>query len=215
MIRILLVDDHHIVRQGFRSLLESEGDFQVIGEAANGLEALEMVTRLQPNIVIADVMMPEMNGLELTRQLQTLAPQVRVILLSMHSNEAYVLEALRNGAAGYVLKDSNASDLIQAIRKVAAGGRHLSEPLSERAIQAYASLAHDASFDAYETLTNRERMILQLSAEGHSGTEIADRLTISPRTVETHRSNLMHKLKLHSQTDLVRYALRRGILANE
>ena len=215
MIRILLVDDHHIVRQGFRSLLESEGDIQVVGEASNGLEALDLVPRLQPNIVIADVMMPEMNGLELTRQIQTLAPQVRVILLSMHSNEAYVLEALRNGAAGYVLKDSNASDLIQAIRKVAAGGRHLSEPLSERAIQAYASLAHDATFDAYETLTNRERMILQLSAEGHSGTEIADRLTISPRTVETHRSNLMHKLGLHSQTDLVRYALRRGILANE
>jgi two-component system response regulator NreC len=159
--------------------------------------------------------MPEMNGLELTRQLQTLAPQVRVILLSMHSNEAYVLEALRSGAAGYVLKDSNASDLIQAVRKVAAGGRHLSEPLSERAIQAYAQMAQDAPFDAYETLTNRERMILQLAAEGYSGSEIAERLTISPRTVETHRSNLMHKLGLHSQTDLIRFALRRGILAIE
>jgi DNA-binding NarL/FixJ family response regulator len=215
MIRIVLVDDHHIVRQGFRSLLESEGDLQVIGEAGTGLEALQLVPQLQPNVVVADVMMPEMNGLELTRQLQTLAPQVRVILLSMHSNEAYVLEALRSGAAGYVLKDSNASDLIQAVRKVAAGGRHLSEPLSERAIQAYAQMAQDAPFDAYETLTNRERMILQLAAEGYSGSEIAERLTISPRTVETHRSNLMHKLGLHSQTDLIRFALRRGILAIE
>lgn len=215
MIRIVLVDDHHVVRQGFKALLESEGDLQVVGEAGDGLHALELVQRLSPNIVIADVMMPGMNGLELTRQLQTLAPQTRVILLSMHSNEAYVLEALRNGAAGYVLKDSHASDLIQAVRKVAAGGRHLSEPLSERAIQAYAQMAQDAHFDAYETLTNRERMILQLAAEGYSGSEIAQRLTISARTVETHRSNLMHKLGLHSQTELVRYAMRRGILAME
>lgn len=215
MIRIVLADDHHIVRQGFKALLESEGDLQVVGEAGDGLTALELVQRLAPNLVIADVMMPGLTGLELTRQLQTLAPQTRVILLSMHSNEAYVLEALRNGAAGYVLKDSHASDLIQAVRKVAAGGRHLSEPLSERAIQAYAQMAHDANFDAYETLTNRERMILQLAAEGYSGTEIAQRLTISARTVETHRSNLMHKLGLHSQTELVRYALRRGILAND
>ncbi len=215
MIRIILADDHHIVRQGIRSLLQAEGDFEIIGEAGNGLEALELIQRAQPNIAVVDVMMPEMNGLELTRQVQMLAPHVRVILLSMHSNEAYVLEALRSGAAGYILKDSNASDLIQGIRKVAAGGRYLSEPLSERAIQAYAQMAHDASFDAYETLTNRERMILQLAAEGYSGTEIAERLTISPRTVETHRSNLMHKLGLHSQTDLVRYAMRRGILMNE
>jgi two-component system, NarL family, response regulator NreC len=213
MITILLVDDHHLVRQGFRSLLESEGDMHVVGDAGDGLQALELVERLHPNLVVADVMMPGMNGLELTRQLHQAAPQTRVILLSMHANEAYVMEALRNGASGYILKDGYAVDLIQAIRKVAAGGRYLSAPLSERAIEAYAQMAQDASFDTYETLTNRERLILQLAAEGYSGTEIAQKLTISARTVETHRGNLMHKLGLHSQTDLVRYAMKRGIVS--
>lgn len=212
MISIILVDDHHVVRAGLKSLLECEGDLVVVGDAGDGLQALELVQRLHPDLVVADVMMPRMNGLELTRQLRQLEPQTRVILLSMHANEAYVLEALRNGASGYVLKDSYAADLIQAVRKVAAGGHYLSPPISERAIENYVQMARDAYIDEYETLTNRERMILQLAAEGNSAAQIAEKLTISARTVETHRSNLMHKLGLHSQMELLRYAMKRGIV---
>ncbi len=154
--------------------------------------------------------MPGLDGLEVTRQAHDLSPLTRVIVLSMHSNEAYVLQALRNGAVGYVLKESSVAELAQAARTVAAGRRYLSTALSERAIEAYVEKARAAELDAYETLSGREREVLQLAAEGHSSAEIAARLFISPRTVETHRANLMCKLDLHSQTDLVRYALQRG-----
>jgi DNA-binding NarL/FixJ family response regulator len=133
----------------------------------------------------------------------------------MHTNEAYVLEALRNGAAAYVLKESSAADLVQAVREVVAGRRYLSPPLSERAIEAYIQRAKETTLDPYETLTNREREVLHLAAEGHTNVEIGTRLSISPRTVETHRANMMRKLGLHTQTDLIRYALRRGILPPE
>lgn len=215
MISIVLVDDHHIVRQGLKSLLEAEGDLHILGEAGDGLQAIELVERVHPDVVISDVMMPRLNGLEMARQLHQLTPETRIILLSMHSSEEYVLEALRAGVSGYVLKDSFAADLTQAVRKVASGGRYLSAPLSERALDAYARSAQDTHFDLYDTLTNRERTILQLAAEGYSSTDIATNLTISARTVETHRGNLMHKLGLHSQTDLVRYAMKRGILPSD
>ena len=214
-VTLLLADDHHVVRQGLRALLEAEPDFRVVGEASDGLEVPDLVERLQPRVLIVDLMMPGLNGLEVTRQVSKRSPQTRVLILSMHSNEAYVLEALRNGAAAYVLKDSSATDLVHAVREVAAGRRYLSPPLSERALDTYRQRAKEATLDIYETLTTREREVLHLAAEGHSGPEIASRLSISHRTVETHRANLMRKLGLQTQTDLVRYALRRGIIPME
>ncbi len=212
---IVLADDHHVVRQGLRALLEAEPDFAVAGEAADGLAVADLVERLRPDVLVLDLMMPGLNGLDVMRQVRQRSPQTRVIILSMHANEAYVLEALRNGVAGYVLKESTASDLAQAVREAAAGRRYLSPPLSERAIEAYVHKADAAPFDLYETLSGRERQVLHLAAEGHNNTEIAARLCISARTVETHRANVMRKLGLHSQTDLIRYALKRGILPME
>jgi two-component system response regulator NreC len=212
---IVLADDHHIVRQGLRALLEAEPDFAVAGEAADGLAVADLVERLKPDVLVLDLMMPGLNGLDVVRQVKRRSPQTRVIILSMHANEAYVLEALRNGVAGYVLKDSTASDLAQAVREAAAGRRYLSPPLSERAIEAYAHKADAAPLDLYETLSGREREVLHLAAEGCNNTEIAARLCISARTVETHRANAMRKLGLRNQTDLIRYALRRGILPME
>ena len=215
MTTIVLADDHHVVRQGLRALLEAQPDFQLVGEAGDGLEAVQLAERLKPDVLVIDLMMPSLNGLEATRQVGQRSPCTRVVVLSMHANEAYVLEALRNGAAGYVLKDSSAADLVQAVREVAAGRRYLSSSLSERAIEAYIQKATDVTPDPYEMLTNREREVLHLAAEGYTNTEIADQLSISPRTAETHRANLMHKLGLRTHTDLIRYALRRGILPME
>jgi DNA-binding NarL/FixJ family response regulator len=212
---IVLADDHVVVRQGLRALLEAEPDFAIVGEAADGLEVPDLVERLKADVLILDLMLPGLNGLEVTRQVQQRSPQTRVVVLSMYANEAYVLEALRNGAAAYVLKEASAADLVQAIREVMAGRRYLSPPLSESAIELYVQKAKAAPRDAYEELTTREREVLQLAAEGQSNPEIADRLGISVRTVETHRANLMHKLDLRSQTELVRYALKRGIVPPE
>ena len=213
-VTILLADDHHMMRQGLRMLLEAEEDFRVVAEAGDGREASRLAERFTPDVLIVDVMMPGLNGLEVTRQVVQRSPRTRVIMLSMYSNEAYVLEALRNGAAGYVLKEASATDLIQAVREVVAGRRYLSPPLSEHAIEAYVQKAQD-EFRPYEALTTREREVLQLAAEGRTNADIAAALFVSPRTVETHRAHLMHKLGLHSQADLIRYALRRGILPLE
>lgn len=209
---IVLADDHHIVRKGLRTLLEAEGDLDVIGEEADGLKVADLVERLRPGVLLLDIQMPGLNGLEITRQIVQRALKTRVVILSMHANETYVREALRYGAHGYVLKDANPSEMVEAVREVSAGRRYLSRALTERAINAYAENAQTAPSDAYDTLTTREREVLQLAAESSSATEIAARLGISPRTVETHRENLMRKLGLLSQTDLIRYALRRGIL---
>lgn len=211
-ITILLADDHIVVRQGLRSLLEAQPDFAVIGEAKDGPETLQQVDALQPQVLVLDLVMPGMSGMEVVRRVHE---QTRVIILSMHSNEAYVVEALRNGAYGYVLKDATAGELIQAIRAVVKGQRFLSAPFSERGIEAYLRRSRTGPLDPYETLTAREREVLALAASGLSNPEIAARLTISPRTAEIHRANMMHKLDLHSQTDLVRYAIRRGLVTLE
>ncbi len=211
-ITILLVDDHHVVRQGLRSLLESQPEFEVVAESSNGLDAVQLVENLHPDVVLLDLMMPGLNGLEVTRQIQNLT---HVLILSMHDNEAYVLEALRNGAYGYILKDSTAAELIQAVQAVAEGRRYLSAPLSERAIEIYMKKAQSSGQDAYESLTTREREVLHLVAQGLSNSAIAEQLSISPRTVEIHRANAMHKLNLRNQTELIRYALRKGILPME
>jgi two-component system response regulator NreC len=209
---ILLADDHHVVRQSLRILLEAELDFHVLGETGSGLEAIELAQHLRPDVLVIDIMMPELNGLEVARRIKKQLPRTVVVILSMHENEAYVLEALRAGVAAYVLKKSTAQELVYAIRQGIAGHLFLSPPLSEHAIQAYLEKAQSTALDPYETLTAREREVLHLAAEGLSHAEIAARLSISPRTVEMHHGNLMRKLRLHNQTELIRFALRRGIL---
>jgi DNA-binding NarL/FixJ family response regulator len=213
MITLLIADDHHIVRHGLRAVFDAEPDFSVVGEVEDGSMTLELVSHLKPHVLIVDLMMPGLGGLEVTRQVRQRYPATRVIVLSMHANEAYVLEALRNGAMGYVLKDTRASVLVQAIREVIAGRYYLSPPLSERAIIAYIQTSGASTADPYHALTAREREVLHLAAEGLSNTELAAKLTIGIRTAETHRANLMNKLGLQSQTDLIRYALRRGIIS--
>ena len=211
-VKILLADDHPVVRLGIRNLLEAEPEFEVVGEVGDALQVIPQVEMLQPDVLVLDLIMPGLSGLEITRRLSQSHPNTRIVVLSMHSNEAYVIEALRNGASGYVLKGSEAGELVQAIHEVLANRRYLSPPLSERAIETYLEKAAGAPLDAYETLSPREREVLHLAAEGHSSPEIASRLFVSVRTVESHRLNLMRKLSLRTQTELVRYALRRGIL---
>lgn len=214
-ITIALADDHHVVRQALRTLLETEADFSVVAEAPDGLAAVQVVERHAPAVLVVDLMMPGLNGTEVTRQVARRHPDTRVIILSMHVNEAHVMEALRNGARGYVRKDATAADLIRAIREVAAGHLYLSPPFADNAIEAYRKRAEDAAVDPYARLSDREREVLHLAAEGLGNTELAGRLGISPRTVETHRANVMRKLGLQRQADLVRFALRRGIVPGD
>ncbi|HET6861749.1 MAG TPA: response regulator transcription factor [Pyrinomonadaceae bacterium] len=212
---IVLADDHHIVRQGLRALLEVENDLHVVGEAGDGLEAVQKVELLGPKVLVLDLMMPGLNGLDVLKQIKKRSPNTQIVILSMYANEAYVLEALSNGASAYVLKDSKSADLVQAVREAAAGRRYLSPPLTARAIEVYQERAQSTTLDRYETLTAREREVLHLAAEGRTNSEIAVRLGISSRTAETHRANLMHKLDMHSQAELIRFALRRGIIPME
>ncbi|MEP6894552.1 MAG: response regulator transcription factor [Chloroflexota bacterium] len=214
VITVFLVDDHPIVRQGLRHLLENEPGFSVVGEAGDGIEAVQMMEKIKPNILVVDMMMPGLNGLEVLRRTKSISPSTRIIVLSMQSASAYVVEALNSGASGYVLKDTGPSELVEAIHTVTQGSQYLSQKLLEHlAINGHR--AEDAPLDAYKTLTTREREILQLTAEGRSSAEIGKKLVISPRTVEVHRSKLMSKLSLHNQTDLIRYAIKCGILPLE
>jgi DNA-binding NarL/FixJ family response regulator len=210
-ITVALADDHHVVRQGLRALLETEPDLSVVEEAADGSAALEMVTRMTPDVLVLDLAMQGTTGLDVLGQVTRQQPTTRVVVLSMHSGEAYVVEALRRGASAYVLKDATASDLIHAIREVMAGRHYLSPSLSERAIEAYAK-TEAAADEPHRVLTPRELEVFRLAARGDSLQQIATELSISPRTAESHRANLMRKLGLHSQTDIVRHAIRHGIL---
>ena len=213
MTSIVLVDDHPIVRQGLRALLEAEAGWTIVGEAADGLSAVEIVEQLRPDVAIVDVVMPDLNGLEVVRRIRRRAPETLVIVLSMHAEEPYVLEALQGGAMAYVLKGMSTTSLVEAMHEVLGGRRYLSPPLTERAIDVYLERASatDRPIDQYDLLTPREREVLHLAAQGGSNADIADRLAISPRTVETHRANLMRKLDLRNHADLVRYAFQRGI----
>jgi len=214
-ISIVLADDHLIVRQGLHALLEAEPDLNVIGQTGDGLEAVELVKRLNPDVAVLDLMMPGLNGLEVARQLSKMTPRTKIIILSMYDDEGFVLEALSNGVSAYVLKDTGSADLINAVREVICGHRYLSPSLTDRAIDVYEQMTKQGTMDKYETLTTREREVLHLSAEGLTNNEIAHRLGISIRTAETHRSKLMHKLDVHTQADLTRYAIRRGIIPME
>ncbi len=212
MISIVLADDHHVVRRGIKALLESDTDIKVIGEAGSGVEAVQLTSRLRPGVLVLDLMLADMSGLGIIRQVKKRSPETSVIILSMYGNDCYVVEALQAGAKGYVLKDSPPEELVRAVREAAAGHRYLAPPLSDRAIEAYMQKAEDNMLDPYDVLTSREREILHLVAYGLTSTEIANRLCISPRTVEVHRASMMHKLGLRNRTELIHYAVRRGLL---
>jgi DNA-binding NarL/FixJ family response regulator len=212
MTTIVLADDHPMVLHGLRTVLEAEPDFTIIGEATEGHAVLDMVRQLQPDILILDVLMPGLNGMELTQQLTSHGVSTRIVIFSMHANTVYVRETLRHGASAYVLKESDAGDLVQAVREVLAGRRFLSRALTERAVDMFLEFAAESSLDWVELLTSRERQVLQLAAQGASNAEIGNRLNISPRTAETHRTNLMRKLGLKTQAELLRYAMQHGIV---
>ncbi len=211
----MLADDHNVVRQGLRTLLEAQEDFAVVGEAADGPAAAQLVERLQPNILVVDVMMGGMNGIEVTHYVRKISPKTHVVVLSMHADEGYVIEALRAGAKAYVLKDSIADDLLHAIREAVIGRRYLSPPLSEHVIEGYLQKQEVTALKPYERLTVREREVLHLLAQGCNNAEIASRLCVSRRTVEVHRANMMRKLGLRSPIQLLRYAMQEGIMPDK
>ena len=213
MTRILLADDQQVVRQALRCLIEREADLEVVGEASDGLEVLPLAERLKPDVLITDVAMPGLYGLEVTRRVRELTPGTGVVILSRYPNEWYVTEALRSGALGYVVRQSDSGELLRAIRMAARGRHYLGSPLNRDVIDVWmARAARRRVRDPYDTLTSREREILQLVAEGYSSTGIAHRLAISARTAEAHRANAMRKLRLRNQAALIRYALSRGVL---
>jgi DNA-binding NarL/FixJ family response regulator len=215
-IRVLLAEDHTIVRKGLRSLLDAEPDIEVVGEADNGRQAIQQVRDLSPDVVLMDITMPELNGLEATRRIKGQFPQVQVLVLSMHANEQYVFEILRAGASGYLVKQSAVAELVLAIRAVHRGDGFLSPAISRTVIDEYSRRAEATMSDTqYDRLTPREREVLQLVAEGHSNREIADALCISIKTVEAHRAHLMDKLDLHNTAELTRYAIAKGLISTD
>ena len=212
-VRILLADDHTILRHGVRLMLERQPDFQVVGEAENGREAIELTLRENPDVVILDIAMPLLNGIEAAKRITEEQPKTAVVILSMHSDEAYILKALRAGARGYLLKDSAETDLIHAIRAVSAGKAFFSPAVSKVLADDYLrQVQQQGADDPYELLTARERELLQLIVELKSTKDIAGLLNLSPHTVDTHRGNLMQKLNVHSIPELILYAMRKGII---
>ena len=211
--RILLADDHGIVRRGLKSLLESQSGVTVVGEAADGLEALRLCGEALPDILILDVAMPKMNGIEVAGRVQKLDPPPKVIILSMHADESYIIRALAAGARGYLLKDATDEDLLPAIRAVSKGKPFFSPAVSAVLMEDYVrQLQARGLTDSYEVLTEREREVLQLLAEGRSNKEVASLLNVGVSTVETHRANLMQKLNLHNTAEIVLYAVRKVII---
>jgi len=208
VIRILLADDHALVRQGFRMILEAQPDMEIVGQAGNGREAVELAEKLRPDVVVMDVAMPELNGTEATRRLAASTPRTRVLALSMHKDSVYVREILRAGARGYLLKDSGDTDLVAAVRAVAKGEGYISPAVSDAVLSDYRKHVTDP----LDLLTGREREVLQSIAEGKTNKEIATALNLSVYTVEAHRGRIMEKLNLHSTGELVRFALRNGLI---
>lgn len=211
-ITVLLAEDHTIVRQGLRSLLDNEAAIEVVGEAADGQEAIRKTEQLRPGVVVMDITMPVLNGLEATRQIKKLFPAVKVVVLTVHSTEEHIFQILQAGASGYVVKQGAVPELVQAIQAAARGETYLSPVISRQAIDAYGRRA-EAMVDLHHRLTDREREVLQLIAEGRTSREIASRLHVTVKTVEAHRAHLMDKLSLHSIAELTKYALRKGIIS--
>jgi DNA-binding NarL/FixJ family response regulator len=213
-LRILLADDHTVVRAGLRSLLEQQPDLEVVGEAGDGRQAVELAGSLQPDVAVLDIGMPQLNGIEAARQITGSRPETAVVILSMHSDEAYVMRALKAGARAYLLKDSAETDLIRAIRSVSQGKSFFSPKVSRVLVEDYVRLLDQrGAEDTYELLTTRERGILQLLAEGKTNKEVASLLNLSVYTVETHRTHILQKLNLHSTAEVVLYAVRKGIIS--
>jgi two-component system response regulator NreC len=213
-LRIMLADDHTIVRQGIRKILEERPDWEVVAEAGDGREAVRQAVELGPDIALLDIGMPLLNGIEATSQITRRAPGVKVVILSMHPNEAYITRALNAGAKGYLLKDSADSDLIRALTLVSQGKSFFSPAVAKVMLDDYVRhLAARGIVDRYDSLSEREREIFQLVAEGRSNKEIADLLFVSPNTIETHRAHIMEKLDVHSAVELVLYAVRRGLIS--
>ena len=212
-LRVLLGDDHTMLRQGLRKILEDGHNCRVVAEAGNGRDAVREALALNPDVAVLDIGMPLLNGIEATRQIIRRAPSVRVLILSMHNDRAYVTQALQAGARGYLLKDSAGSELIEAIAAIAAGKSFFSSAVAQVVFDDYTrNLSEKGSADPYDSLSEREREVLQLVAEGGSSKEIAELLSISPATVETHRAHLLQKLGLRNTVEVVRYAARRGII---
>jgi DNA-binding NarL/FixJ family response regulator len=214
MIRIILADDHVVMRNGLRLLLERQPNFEVVGEAADGRQTVEICDKMKPDVLVLDIAMPNLNGIEAARQISGKWPQIAIVILSMHSDESYVLRALKAGARAYLLKDSAEADLINAIRAVSERKAFFSPAISKMLVDDYVRrLEQRGVEDSYELLTTREREILQLLAEGKANKEVAAMLNLSLYTVETHRGNILQKLNLHSVPELILYAVRKGVIS--
>jgi two-component system response regulator NreC len=213
-LRILLGDDHTLLRHGLRKILQERSEWEVVAEAGDGREAVRQTLAFHPDVAILDIGMPLMNGIEATRQIVRRLPDLRVLILSMHANEPYIIQALKAGARGYLLKDSADTDLIRGVSAVAAGKSFFSPAVAKVMLDDYVRhLAEKGIVDRFDSLTEREREIFQLAAEGHSNKEIAELLSVSPATVETHRGHILQKLDVHSTAELVLYAVRRGVIS--
>ncbi len=209
-IRVVLADDHAMIRQGLKAILEAEG-FQVVGEAANGVEAVDLCQKVRPDVAVLDISMPLLNGLDAAREILKTRPQTKIILLTAHTQERYVVESLRHGVTGYLLKENAADELVQAVRAVGGGAIYMTAGVSRSVVQAFSATAADSD----ELLTPRERQVLQMIAEGKSMKEIGALLGVSSRTADSHRTKIMRKLGLHDTASLVRYAIRAGLVSPE
>jgi two-component system response regulator NreC len=213
-IKVLLVDDHTIVRQGIKALLDTQEGIEVVGEAEDGREAIEKAKQMAPNVIVIDITMPNLNGIEATRQIKKINPEIKVLVLTVHDNEEYIHRILQAGASGYLLKESAVSDLVSAINAVEKGDIFLSPSISKVVVKDYIRHGDTESgdFDSLNVLTNREREVLQLIAEGHTNKDIARILKLSIKTIDVHRSHIMDKLNIRDITGLVKYSIRKGLI---
>jgi len=211
-IRVLIVDDHTILRQGVKALLDNQEGIQVVGEAPDGREALKITDEVKPDVILMDIAMPGLNGLEATRRIKNKHPQIKILVLTMYTNEEYISQILKAGADGYLVKETAYDDLVSAIKAVQSGEAFMSPSISKKVIKTYIQQSQRSEERAEDLLSSREREVLQLIAEGNSSKKIAELLFISPKTVENHRTHIMDKLNIHNRTGLIKYAIRKGIV---